>query len=279
MRDISHSSAARIERHPLGAAFSRSDSVEATSPSAMASASASPTPLFSLRDASVQLGQVRALRHLTLDIAPGERVALVGANGSGKSSLLRLLNGLVSASDGQVLRHSSARQAMLFQRPHMLRASAQNNLALGLWLAGTAWGQAKSQALSALDRVGLADLARRNAKTLSGGQQQRLALARAWALRPDVMLLDEPTASLDPHAKREVEALMAEFAQGQGGDTSITLVFASHNLGQVKRLASRVLYLEQGRLLVDLPVADFFNRALLAAQCPQAHLFVQGELV
>ena len=113
---------------------------------------------------------------------------------------------------------------------------------------------------------------RRGAKTLSGGQQQRLALARAWVLQPDVLLLDEPTTSLDPHAKREVEALLAELSAG------MTLVFASHNLGQVKRLATRVIYLEQGRVLADLPTVDFFEGPLLQAQYPAAHLFAKGEV-
>ena len=108
---------------------------------------------------------------------------------------------------------------------------------------------------------------------LSAGEWQRLALARAWSLAPDVLLLDEPTASLDPHAKREVEALIAEFAAG-----GMTLVLASHNLGQVKRLATRVAYLEQGRLLADLPVQDFFNGPLLARVSPEAALFLKGEL-
>jgi tungstate transport system ATP-binding protein len=94
-----------------------------------------------------------------------------------------------------------------------------------------------------------------------------------------VLLLDEPTASLDPHAKREVEALMAEFAAGAGDvDGAMTLVFASHNLGQVKRLASRVIYLEQGRVLADLPVHEFFDGAGLQRVSPAAQLFVKGEL-
>jgi tungstate transport system ATP-binding protein len=130
-----------------------------------------------------------------------------------------------------------------------------------------------------LDRVGLAALAQRQARRLSGGQQQRLALARAWAQRPEVLLLDEPTASLDPHAKREVEGLMAEFASNAGtGAAPMTLVFASHNLGQVKRLASRVIYLEQGRALADLPVHEFFDDARLQQVSHAAHLFVKGEL-
>ena len=168
--------------------------------------------LFQLQGVDVRFGTGAARSRRALDVQRWERVALVGANGSGKSTLLRLLHGLAAPS-GRAHRSvmRAARQAMLFQRPHMLRASARNNVALGLWLRGVCWSDAKAQALRALGRVGLARVAERNARTLSGGQQQRLALARAWALQPDVLLLDEPTASLDPHAKREVEALMAEF--------------------------------------------------------------------
>ena len=236
----------------------------------------SASPWVDLRQVTVRYGRVQALDQVTLRITPGERVALVGANGSGKSTLLRVLNGLADASGGFQC-NTSMRQAMLFQRPHMLRTSAQNNVALALWLRGTRWRDARLQALTALQRVGLQGIAAQNARTLSGGQQQRVALARAWALRPDVLLLDEPTASLDPHAKREVEALMADFAASHGAAGPahpVTMVFSSHNLGQVKRLASRVIYLEHGRLVADLPVHDFFNGPLPEA----ARLFVKGEL-
>lgn len=226
-------------------------------------------PLFDLHAVGVSYGKLQALKACGLRIETGERVALVGSNGSGKSTLLRTLHGLVRPSTGNLQVDAAARQAMLFQHPYMLRASAQANVALGLWLKGVAWKEARAQALRALERVGLLALAQRNAKALSGGQQQRLALARAWALRPDVLLLDEPTASLDPAAKREVEALMAEFAEA-----GMTLIFSSHNLGQVKRLASRVIYLEQGRLLADRPTHDFFNGPLP----PEAEHFVKGEL-
>jgi tungstate transport system ATP-binding protein len=227
----------------------------------------------------VQLGAQSALTDVSLRIVSGERVALVGANGSGKSTLLRALHGWVPVAQGQVLQAPGVRQAMLFQRPHLLRMSALNNVALGLWLdreRGLKWSAAKVLGLQALQRVGLQSVAQQNGRQLSGGQQQRLALARAWARQPDVLLLDEPTASLDPHAKREVEALMAEWACSQERPT--TLVWASHNLGQVKRLATRVVYLEFGRVLADLPVSDFFNPVLLAAHSPAAHAFVQGEL-
>jgi tungstate transport system ATP-binding protein len=228
--------------------------------------------IVQVKAVDVRFGGVRALDGVTLGIAAGERLALVGANGSGKSTLLRVLHGLVAPTRGSVLRDSATRQAMLFQRPYMLRLSARNNIALGLWIRGTAWKRAQEQALVALGRVGLGEVALRNARTLSGGQQQRLALARAWSLKPGVLFLDEPTSSLDPHAKREVEALMAEFAQG-----GMTLVFASHNLGQVKRLATRVVYLEQGRVLADLPVNEFFNGPRLGEASREADLFVKGE--
>lgn len=246
-----------------------------------------PAACFDLRGVQVHLGPAARLQALTdvfLRIEEGERVALVGANGSGKSTLLRTLHGLQRPSAGEVHTPAHQRVAMLFQRPHMLRMSARRNIQLGLWLQGVPLRQTHALALKAMERVEMGHLAERNARALSGGQQQRLALARAWALRPAVWLLDEPTASLDPHAKREVESLIAEFttagqrdAAGQPTGRPTTLVFSSHNLGQVKRLASRVIYLEQGRLLADLPTRDFFNHDLLRSVCPHADLFVQGE--
>jgi tungstate transport system ATP-binding protein len=230
---------------------------------------------------SVQLGAQWALKDVSLRIVAGERVALVGSNGSGKSSLLRTLHGLVPPTQGRVIQAPGVRQAMLFQRPHMLRLSALNNVALGLWLdrsLALRWRGAQALALQALQRVGLQAVPGQSARQLSGGQQQRLALARAWARQPDVLLLDEPTASLDPHAKRDVEVLMADFAAGPAPDQPLTLVWASHNLGQVKRLATRVIYLEAGRVLADMPASDFFNAELLAECSPAAHAFVQGEL-
>ena len=225
----------------------------------------------SIQFASVCFGKVQALKDVNLAILPGERVALVGSNGSGKSTLLRLVHGLIKPSAGGVQAHATLKQAMLFQRPFLMRTSCLNNAAMGLWLRGTPWRKAKKIAVEALAKVELTDLAYRNARTLSGGQQQRLALARAWAMQPDVLLLDEPTANLDPHAKREVEALMAKLSG------AMTLIFSSHNLGQVKRLASRVIYLEAGRILADLPADDFFKGDLLQTAYPAAHLFVKGE--
>lgn len=232
------------------------------------------TMLFDFTAVDVNYGSVRALAGITLKIAPGERVALVGANGSGKSTLLRLMHGLLEPSGGSVRRVARTRQAMLFQRPHMLRMSVQMNIELGLYLRGQGRREAQLSAAQALERVGMTQLARRNARALSGGQQQRLALARAWALHPEVLLLDEPTASLDPQARQDVEVLMDEFARARDG-RPVTMVFSSHNLAQVRRLAQRVVYLEQGRILADLPAEVFFGGSL-----PEAvQLFIKGEVL
>ena len=245
--------------------------------------------LFDLQAISVRFGQLEALKSVDLQILQGQRVALIGSNGSGKSTLLRVLNGLISPKSSQksgrktgfvsgtIQTDANLRQAMLFQRPHLLRMNVQANVAMGLWLAGTGWAEAKTWALKALAQVGLQAEAARSAKTLSQGQQQRVALARAWVVLSDtkqsnVLLLDEPTASMDPHAKREVEALMQGFAA-----QNMTLVFSSHNLGQVKRLATHVAYLEHGKLLAYLPVADFFDSEKVRTVSPAADAFLKGE--
>ena len=233
----------------------------------------SPAPdlLLSLHNTSVRFGTVSALQAVTLALHRGERLALVGANGSGKSTLLRVLHGLVD-TPGRAEQASAGRplvMAMLFQRPFMMDLSVRRNVLLSLWLRRVPQAERASRCEQALHRVGLSALKDRSARSLSGGQQQRLALARAWALAPDVLLLDEPTASLDPSGKREVEQLIEELAA-----EGMTLVFSTHNLGQAKRLATRVIYLDAGRVVVDLPEAQFFSDELPE----QARLFLKGEL-
>jgi tungstate transport system ATP-binding protein len=213
--------------------------------------------LISLQNVSHSHGRVQALHDLNFSIAQGESVALVGANGSGKSTLLRLMQSLLIPKLGSVYQADLAAQAFVFQKPWMLRTSVLSNVALAAWLRGATWADAKQAALLALQQVDLADLSQRPARSLSGGQQQRLAVARACVSQPQLLLLDEPTASLAPASKRELEQLMASFkAQG------MTLVFASHNLGQVKRLASRVIALDQGRVVFDGATQDFFETPL-----------------
>jgi tungstate transport system ATP-binding protein len=218
-----------------------------------------PGALVELRGATVRFGAVTALHDVHMSVRAGERLALVGSNGSGKTTLLRTLHGqLDDALDARTARvDAGAKQAMLFQRPFLLSLSVWRNLRWALWLAGVPASQRDERARLALERVRLLDLRARAARTLSGGQQQRLALARAWAVEPELIFLDEPTASLDPQAKREVEELIATFAA-----EGMTVVMSTHNLGQAKRLATRVLYLEAGRVVCDLPVREFFEGTL-----------------
>jgi tungstate transport system ATP-binding protein len=229
--------------------------------------------MLSVKDASVQLGRVQALQGLNFSIAQGECVALVGANGSGKSTLLRLLQGLLAVSSGSVYQADLKRQSLVFQRPWMMRASVLTNVALAGWLRGLRWREAKSAAATALLQVDLADLAQRRARSLSGGQQQRLAVARATACQPSVLLLDEPTSSLAPQSKRELEQLMQQL-KSQG----MTLVFASHNLGQVKRLATRVIALQEGRVVFDGATEHFFETPLQAFPERTAASLLEGEM-
>ena len=227
------------------------------------------SPLLAITDVSVRFGDAQALHGVSLQIASGESIALVGANGSGKTTLLRLLHGLVAHRGERRVLEPQARQVMVFQRPFMLRLSVWNNLRVALWLAGVPRAEHAARAGEALQRAGLTTLRARPARALSGGQQQRLALARAWAVRPDVLFLDEPTANLDPSAKKEIEAMLAGFAH-----EGMTLVMSTHNLGQAKRLATRVVYLDQGIIRADLPTERFFGEHIDA----RAELFLKGEL-
>ena len=160
---------------------------------------------------------------------------------------------------------------MVFQRPVMLRRSAFANLTHALGPRERAAWRAPGQGTrEALDRFGLADMARRPARVLSGGEQQRLAMARAWALDPEVLFLDEPTSSLDPAATRAVEEMIEAFhADG------MTIVMTTHDLGQARRLADEVLFLHHGRLLEQTPADEFFERPRSEA----ARAFIKGELL
>jgi tungstate transport system ATP-binding protein len=230
-------------------------------------------PLIELADAGVRFGATVALTGVNFTLAPAERVMLVGANGSGKTTLLRLLHGQLPHNGTRRVHRNPAgqpaSQAMVFQRPFLLRLSVWRNLQVALWLARVPKAERAARAAAALERMGLASERDRPARVLSAGQQQRLALARAWAVQPEVLFLDEPTASLDPTAKREVEQLIAAVA-GDG----VAIVMSTHNLGQAKRLGTRVAYLEGGRVVVDRPTQSFFEQPL-----PEpAVQFVKGEL-
>ncbi len=214
-----------------------------------------------------------------LEIMEGEVLALVGPSGAGKSTLLRLLNFLESPSGGTI-RYRDQRLngsvplevrrqvTTVFQRPVLLHGSVRANAAYGLRLRGES-GEGRVDA--ALAEVGLADLARHNARTLSGGEMQRVALARALVLMPKVLLLDEPTANLDPYNVGLIEALVRTHNQNKG----TTVVIVTHNVFQAKRLAHRTGLMLNGAL-VELAGTDaFFNQPA----DPRTSAFVRGEMI
>ena len=234
-----------------------------------------------------------ALNDVSLHIDKGEFVFIVGNSGSGKSTLIKLLlkeleptSGTIIVNDqdlGKMKRRKVPKYrrgvGVVFQDFRLLKdRNVYENVAFAQRVIERPNRVIKKRVPEILTLVGLAEKYKSFPRELSGGEQQRVALARAWALQPDVLLLDEPTSSLDPHAKREVERMMADFANAhaeQGRAQPVTMLFSSHNLGQVKRLASRVIYLEHGQLVADLPVHDFYNGRL-----PEdARLLVKGELV
>ncbi|MEY3971335.1 MAG: hypothetical protein RLZZ80_1033 [Pseudomonadota bacterium] len=191
------------------------------------------------------------LRIEHLVIQPGQPTALVGPNGSGKTTLLRLLHGLIRPRSGRILGLDSARTAMVFQQSRLLRMSCRHHLMLAGWLAEQPIGQLGPTADVWLNRVGLLQAAGQRATTLSGGQQQRLAIAQALLRQPQLLLLDEPTASLDAQQTPLMERLFQDFHQQQANGRLPSLVFTSHNQHQVKRLAHREIRLEQGQMVSD----------------------------
>lgn len=217
-------------------------------------------------------GGLQILADLDLTIAAGPPSMIIGPNGAGKSVLLRLLHGLLAPSAGRLVWAGEARrhQAMVFQRPVLLRRSVLANAVYPLRLAGIPAAEREARARAAIEMVGLAALADRPARRLSGGEQQRLALARAAALAPEVLFLDEPCASLDPAATKAVEEIVATLAA-----RGTKIVMTTHDLGQARRLAAEVVFLHRGRVAEHAPAESFFAQP----ETPEAAAFLRGELV
>ena len=231
---------------------------------------------LTLDGVSLDIGGTRLIHALSFTLAAGPRTVILGANGAGKSLTLRLCHGLLRPSAGAVrwagpgAMATPRRQAMVFQTPVMLRRSAAANAAYALALNGVPRRERAGRVARTLARVGLETIARRPARALSAGEQQRLALARAWALEPEVLFLDEPTASLDPAATRAIEqAIDAVHRSGA------KVVMTTHDLGQARRLADEVLFLHRGRLVERGPADAFFA----APRSREADAFLKGELL
>lgn len=223
-------------------------------------------------------GGVELLRGIDLTVPPGLITLLLGPNGAGKSLTLRLCHGLIAPTAGRVVTGlgvgvgapERALQAMVFQQPVHLRRSAAANLRWSLAARGVARGERRRLARGALERFGLADLAARPARLLSGGEQQRLALARAWLAEPELLILDEPTAALDPAGTRAVEEAIREFAA-----RGTAVLLTSHDLAQVRRIAEKIAFLHGGRLLE----AGSTDRFLANPLTLEAAAYLRGELI
>ena len=229
-----------------------------------------------VHDLCYKIGGKHLLDGISFRTGVGPRTVVLGPNGAGKSVLLRLCHGLMPPSAGTITWAGSAPetarrcQAMVFQRPVLLRRSTAANITYVLRLQGIPRRQRLGLLTEALDQAGLLPLATRPARVLSGGEQQRLALARAWVLKPQVLFLDEPTASLDPAATRAVEGLLDRIHH-----SGTKIIMTTHDLGQARRLADEVLFLHQGRLVEHVPAAVFFSNP----QSKEAAAFLEGKLL
>ena len=216
------------------------------------------------------------IKDVSFSLAAGGRTFIVGPNGAGKSLLLKICHGLLSPTAGMVRwasgssRQQRQRQAMVFQKPVLLRRSARANVEYALSVRGVAKNDARERADRVLEATGLTAIAHRSARVLSGGEQQRLVLARAWALRPQVLFLDEPATHLDPAATAAIEDVIRQVS-----NAGSKIIMVTHDLGQVRRLADEVLFLHQGQLLEQAASEDF----LVHAKSQEARAFVEGRLL
>jgi general L-amino acid transport system ATP-binding protein len=214
-------------------------------------------------------GTFHVLKDIDLSVAPGERIVVCGPSGSGKSTLIRCINGLEPHQQGrirvgdttvdnhaQTLRRVRRRVGMVFQSfnlfPHM---TVLDNLTVApRWINGEKRPLAESQAMELLERVRIADQARKYPAQLSGGQQQRVAIARALCMKPDAMLFDEPTSALDPEMVGEVLDVMRDLASG-----GMTMIVVTHEMGFARQVADRIVFMDHGRVVEASSPAAFFT--------------------
>ncbi len=228
---------------------------------------------LTVRELRWAAGGRQVLDGLSVELGGEGITILLGPNGAGKSVFLRMLCGLLEADGGSIDWGAGARPArgiaMVFQQPRMLRDSLLGNVELALRPLGVAAAERRERAQAVLERVGLAGRAADSARGLSGGERQRLALARAWVTRPRLLLLDEPTASLDPSSVDAIERIVREIRT-----EGTRILMTTHNLGQATRLADDVVFIDAGRVCEHAPVQRFFARPASQA----ARLYIQGEL-
>jgi tungstate transport system ATP-binding protein len=219
----------------------------------------------------------KALRNVSLSFESGKIYVLIGSNGAGKSTLLRIIAALEKPDAGHVffndqkLSDGEMRKisTLVFQRTSMFSRSVYDNLAYGLRIRGVPKEEIKAKIADALNAVGLEDFEKRKAKKTSGGEQQRISLARAMLLNPKIMLLDEPTANLDPNSGRIIEKTI-----GNWRNMETIIILATHNLGQAKRLADVVIHMQEGKIVEVGKTKDLFDNPLQEV----TRKFIHGEL-
>lgn len=239
-------------------------------------------PIYRLQDVRQLYNEREVLNINQLQIFQGEILGLVGPSGAGKSTLLRLLNFLESPTEGTILFKDvpfrpgqkipmalRRRVTTVFQQPHLLNRSVSANVQYGLRLRNNSNSHARVEA--ALEQVGLQHIANQRARTLSGGEAQRVALARALVIEPDVLLLDEPTANLDPYNVSLIEKIITQ----SNRERKTTIVLVTHNIFQAKRLAQRVALLLDGRIVEIGDVQSFFE----SPNDSRTAAFIGGEMV
>ncbi|MCW9044918.1 MAG: phosphate ABC transporter ATP-binding protein [Alphaproteobacteria bacterium] len=231
---------------------------------------------LTLKDVSFQVTDKRLIKDINITLEANKSTIILGPNGAGKSLFLRLCHGLLQPTEGKVQWNTTNDhdpkffQSMVFQRPVMLRRSAGANIEYALKLHDIPKEQREPIARDALKRMGLGRFYGHPARVLSFGEQQRLAIARAWALNPQVLFLDEPSASLDPAATHSIESAIEAIR-----DSGTKIIMTTHDLGQAKRLADEVLFLHRGRLLEYAPAKEFFDQP----KNDLAQAFLKGELL
>ncbi len=231
---------------------------------------------LTLDNVSLEIEGMRLIKDITCHLERGPRTIIIGSNGAGKSLLLRLCHGLVQPTEGRVLWHGNnggnpaLAQAMVFQRPVMLRRSVTANISYALDLHQVPISKRQDRIRSVLDKTGLGRLADKQARVLSIGEQQRLALARVWAINPEVLFLDEPTASLDPAASHQVEQVIQAIH-----DAGTKIIMTTHDMGQAKRLGDEIIFLHRGRIKEQASAEKFFDQP----KNDLAEAFLKGELL
>ncbi|AFV75899.1 ABC-type polar amino acid transport system, ATPase component [Thermus oshimai JL-2] len=226
-------------------------------------------PLVRIQNLHKYFGPLHVLKGITLEVAPGERLVIIGPSGSGKSTLIRCINRLedfqegtvtvdgMDVKDDRLLPKIRREVGMVFQQfnlfPHM---TVLENVTLGpIRVRRLSRAEAERKAMELLERVGIADQAKKYPGQLSGGQQQRVAIARALAMEPKLMLFDEPTSALDPEMVGEVLDVMRDLARG-----GMTMVVVTHEMGFAREVADRVVFMDRGEIVEEAPPEAIFTR-------------------